>query len=126
MITRLTALENEQSEDDEERREGLAVFDVDDRFQVLTDEKLAHENQSDVQQRPKGSETCLFDFVNGVESDEDDEWEVGVEGVSGEKRDETDRPRQVVETTVNFQSGEDREYKDTDDVNEDFKGRATD
>ena len=66
MIARLTALENEQSEDDEERREGLAVFDVDDRFQVLTDEKLAHENQSDVKQRPKGSETCFERNLDNV------------------------------------------------------------
>ena len=66
MIARLTAFENEQSEDDEERREGLAVFDVDDRFQVLTDEKLAHENQSDVQQRPKGAETCFKRNVDSV------------------------------------------------------------
>ena len=66
MIARLTALENEQSEDDEERREGLAVFDVDDRLQVLTDEKFAHENQSDVQQRPKGSETCFERNLDSV------------------------------------------------------------
>ena len=57
MVARLTAFEDEEREDDEKRSEGFPVFDVDNRLKILTDEKLAHENQSDVQQRPQCSKS---------------------------------------------------------------------
>ena len=53
MIVGLTAFKDEKGENNEEGGESLSVFDVDDRLEVLTNEQLADEDESYIQQRPQ-------------------------------------------------------------------------
>ena len=52
--------------------------------------------------------TRWFDLLDGIETDENDEGEVGVKCVSREERDEADGPRQGAKTTVDLQKQKQR------------------
>lgn len=116
-----------QLQQDEDRAHHLTVVQLAHLVQLVTQQELEHEQQSNYKKTPKSSKECVPEFSIQVLPNEHDDTEVGIEAVTNKERGEDNEPRQTSweEVTLHLEDQEYREDSETDQPDPDLKHRNT-